>query len=73
MSIGSTLTREALGNRQRRRVSKRENDAYSREMTVVRAAEKRRRRIRNRIIGFGVLAVIALAAVAGLVWVIWLR
>jgi hypothetical protein len=73
MSIGSTLTREALGNRQRRRVSKRENDAYSREMSVVRAAQKRRRRIRNRLLGFGALTIVALAAIAGLVWVVWLR
>jgi len=59
--------------KQQRRASKRDNDAFSREMAVVREAQKKRRRIRNRLI-----AVLAIVVAAGLVaggvgFVFWKR
>jgi protein-disulfide isomerase len=49
--------------KQQRRASKRDNDAFSREMAVVRESQKRRRRIRNRLLlAASLVVVVALAA-----------
>jgi protein-disulfide isomerase len=60
--MSSPATKNAT-KKQQRRASKRDNDAFSREMAVVRETQRRRRRIRNRLLlALSLVVVVALAA-----------
>jgi len=64
---------QQASKKKQRRESKRDNDAFSRKMAVVREAQKRRRRVRNRII-LVLSLVVAAGVVAGVVGlVVWKR
>lgn len=72
-SIARTMTSAppALSKKQQRRASKRDNDAFSREMAVVRAAQRRRRRIRNRVILVTSLVLVVALAGGGTGFWLW--
>jgi protein-disulfide isomerase len=61
--VMSSPTTNTTTKKQQRRASKRDNDAFSREMAVVREVQRRRRRIRNRLLlALSLVVVVALAA-----------
>jgi hypothetical protein len=62
-----------LSRKQQRRSSKRDNDAFSREMAVVRAQQRRRRRIRNRVLGTLSLVLVAALVAGGVGLWLWKR
>jgi protein-disulfide isomerase len=64
---------DTASKKQQRRASKRDNDAFSREMAVVRMAQRRRRRIRNRIVLVLSLVVVVALVAAGTGFFLWKR
>ena len=64
---------QQASKKQQRRASKRDNDAFSREMAVVREAQRRRRRIRNRLITALAVVVAAGLVAGGVGLVFWKR
>jgi hypothetical protein len=64
---------QQASKKQQRRASKRDNDAFSREMAVVREAQKKRRRVRNRLIAALAIVVAAGLVAGGVGLVFWKR
>lgn len=66
-SPGPTTT----SKKQQRRASKRDNDAFSREMATVRQAQRRRRRIRARLLAAASILVVVALVAAGIGFWFW--